>query len=412
MRGLLAVPALLLLAWLLSENRRAVPWRTVLGGTALQIAIGALLIGVPPATRAIYALNNVATALQDATDAGTGFVFGYLAGGNLPFTESHPGAAFILAFKALPLVLVISALSALLFHWRILQLVAGAFAWLLRRTLGIGGPLAIGAAVHIFVGMIEAPLLIRPWLARLQRGEIFAIMTCGMAGIAGTVMVIYAAILGPVVPNALGNILIASVMSTPAALAIAAMMVPFGPGAPGAAPVAEARAGNALDALVRGTMDGLRPLAAIIAVLLVTIAMVALVNRILGDLPLPPTWPRTLQGLFALPFRPLAWLIGLDWHDAQAAADLMATKTVLNEFVAYLRLAGLPDGTLSPHGRLIMTYALCGFANFGSLGILIGGLGAMIPERRAEVVDLGMRSIISGTLATLSSGALAGVLSG
>jgi CNT family concentrative nucleoside transporter len=380
LRGLIAVPALLVLAWLLSEDRRAIPWRTVLGGTALQIAIGALLIGVPPATRAIFALNHVATALQDATDAGTGFVFGYLAGDNLPFSETHPGAAFILAFKALPLVLVISALSALMFHWRILQTIAAGFAWMLRRSLGIGGPLAIAAAVHIFVGMIEAPLLIRPWLARLQRGEIFAVMTCGMAGIAGTVMVIYAAILGPVVPNALGNILIASVMSTPAALAIAAVMVPFGPGEPGTAIAADHRAANALDALVRGTMEGLRPLVAITAVLLVTIALVALVNRILGDLPLPPAWPHTLQGLFALPFRPLAWLIGLDWHDT--------------------------------HARLVMTYALCGFANFGSLGILIGGLGAMIPERRPEVVALGLRSIVSGTLATLSSGALAGVLSG
>lgn len=414
MRGLIALPALLALAWTLGrvagEHRAGLRWRPVIGGTALQIALGAVLIGIPPARHAIGALNALATALQDATDAGTGFLFGYLGGAPLPFAETHPGAAFILAFKALPLVLVISALSALLFHWGVLQRVAGVFAWGLRRTLGIGGALAIAAAVHIFVGMIEAPLLIRPWLARMQRGELFAVMSCGMAGIAGTMMVIYATILGPVIPDALGNILIASVVSTPAALAMSALLIPFGPGEARASVAMEAPAAGALDALVRGTLDGLRPLVAIGALLLVTIALVTLLNAGLGALPLPDGWPHTLQGFFAIPARPLVWLIGLTWQESAAGAELLATKTVLNEFVAYLRLAALPPGTLSPHARLIMTYALCGFANFGSLGILVGGMGAMVPERRAEIVALGLRSLVSGTLATLSSGALAGAL--
>ncbi|GAN76742.1 NupC/NupG family nucleoside CNT transporter [Acidisphaera rubrifaciens] len=414
MRGLIALPALLALAWVFGrvagEHRGGVRLRPVIGGTALQIALGAVLIGIPAARHAVGLLNDAATALQDATDAGTAFVFGYLGGSALPFAETHPGAAFILAFKALPLVLVISALSALLFHWGILQRIAGAFAWALRRTLGIGGALAIAAAVHVFVGMIEAPLLIRPWLARMSRGELFAVMSCGMAGIAGTVMVIYAAILGPVIPDALGNILIASVISTPAALAMSALMVPYGPGEADAALVTETPAAGALDALVRGTLDGMRPLVAIAALLLVTVALVTLFNGALGRLPLPPGWPRTLQDWFALPARPLVWLIGLDWAESAAGATLLGTKTVLNEFVAYLRLAALPPGTLSPHARLIMTYALCGFANFGSLGILVGGMGAMVPERRAEIVALGLRSLVSGTLATLSSGALAGAL--
>ncbi len=408
MQGVLGFAVLIGVAFALSENRRAVPWRTVMGGIALQGVLACVLIGFPPATRAVMLLNDAADTLQQAADAGTAFVFGYLAGPPLPFVETRPGAGFILAFKALPLVLVISALASLLFHWGILQLVLRGFAWLLRRWLGIGGALALGAAVHIFVGMIEAPLLVRPWLARMQRGELFALMTCGMAGIAGTVMVIYAAILGPVIPNALGNILIASVISTPAALAVAALMVPFGESREDARVVLPHPPVSALDAIVKGTMDGIEVLTGIIAVLLVTIALVTLLNAILGLLPLAE--PLTLQRMFALPLQPVVWLIGVPWAETAAAASLLATKTVLNEFVAYLAMASLPDGTLSPHARLIMTYALCGFANFGSLGILIGGLGAMVPERRAEVVALGLRAILSGTIATCLSGALAGVL--
>ena len=231
-RAYLGVFALLSIAWLFSEDRWRIAWRTVIGGLILQLAGALLLIGVPAANRAMFVLNDAASALQRATEAGTVFVFGYLAGPPLPFAETHPGASFILAFQALPLVLTISALASLLFYLGVLQFVTGLFARLLRRVLGIGGPLALGAAVHVFVGMIEAPLLVRPYLARMQRGELFALMTCGMAGVAGTVMVIYASFLAPVVPNALGNILIASVISTPAALAVAALMVPFGPPGP------------------------------------------------------------------------------------------------------------------------------------------------------------------------------------
>jgi CNT family concentrative nucleoside transporter len=408
MRSLAGILVLLALAWAMSENRRHIPWRTVIGGMALEFALAVLLIRFPPATRAVLLLNLAADALQRAADAGTGFVFGYLVGAPLPFVETHPGASFILAFKALPLVLVISALGALLFHWGALQQILRGFAWMLRRVLGISGALALGAAVHVFVGMIEAPLLVRPWLSRMQRGELFALMTCGMAGIAGTVMVIYAAILGTVIPNALGNILIASLVSTPAALAIAALMVPFEARDEPARIVLPNPPANSLDALVRGTMDAIPVLGSIIAVLLVTVALVSLVNSILALIPLEH--PPSLQSLFAVPFRPIMWLIGVPWSETSVAAGLMATKTVLNEFVAYLNLAALPSNTLSAHSRLIVTYALCGFANFGSLGIVIGGLGAMVPERRSEIVALGFRTLVSGTLATCTSGAVAGLL--
>jgi CNT family concentrative nucleoside transporter len=413
MRGLLGLAALLAIAWALSEDRRRIPWRTVAAGVLLQLALAVLLLGFPPANAAIFLLNDGATALQNATQSGTSFVFGYLGGPPLPFAETHPGASFILAFQALPLVLTISALASLLFYWGVLQRITAAFAWLLRRAMGIGGALALGAAVHVFVGMIEAPLLVRPYLARMQRGELFALMTCGMAGVAGTVMVIYASFLSALIPNALGNILIASVISTPAGLAVAALMVPFGP-----AEAAEERLVvqdppvSAMDALVKGTIDGIPVLVGIVATLLVAVALVALVNAALGELPHWGDAAITLQRIFAWPFRPVMWLIGLPWDQAGAASALMGTKTVVNEFVAYLNLSGLPPDTFTPRSRLIVTYALCGFANFGSLGIMIGGLGAMIPERRHEVVVLGLRSILSGTLATCMSGAVAGMLAG
>ena len=409
----LGLAALLLLAFLLSEDWRRVPWRTVICGVGLQIGFAVLLIGVPGADRAMIWLSDGANALQSATLVGTQFVFGYLGGGAPAFAESHPGASFILAFQALPLVLTISALASLLFHWGVLQRVTAGFAWLLSRTMGIGGPLALGAAVHVFVGMVEAPLLVRPYLLRMQRGELFALMTCGMAGVAGTVMVIYASFLAPLVPNALGHILAASIISTPAGLAVAALMVPFVP--------AEREEGrlviddppvSAIDALVKGTLDGIPILASIIAVLIVTIAVVTLINMGLGLFPDVAGGSVTLQRIFALPFRPVMWLIGVPWGETSAAASLMATKTVLNEFVAYLNFSSMPVDAFTPRTRMILTYSLCGFANFGSLGIVIGGLGAMVPARRTEIVALGMRTILSGTIATCMSGAVAGALAG
>jgi concentrative nucleoside transporter, CNT family len=409
----LGVFSLLLLAFLCSENRRQIPWRTVFGGVVLQIVFALLLIGIPGTNKAMFWLNDAANALHDATLTGTQFVFGYLGGGAPAFAETHPGASFILAFQALPLVLTISALASLLFYWGVLQRITAAFAWLLRRSMGISGPLALGAAVHVFVGMIEAPLLVRPYLARMQRGELFALMTCGMAGVAGTVMIIYASFLDPFVPNALGNILIASIISTPAGLAVAALMVPFAPSdRPEARLVIEDPPHSSLDALVKGTIDGIPILAAIIAVLLVTVALVALANGALGLLPDWGGAAVTLQRLFALPFRPVMWLIGVPWAETGIASMLMATKTVLNEFVAYLNFSQLPPDTFSPRSRMVLTYALCGFANFGSLGIVIGGLGTMVPARRAEIVELGFRTILSGTLATCMSGAIAGALAG
>src|SRR5437764_6989422 len=286
MRGLLGIAALLGLAWVLSEDRFRVPWRVVIAGMLLQFALALLFLHFPPAASAFLLLNDAVEALQKATNAGTGFVFGYLGGAELPFAETRPGASFVFAFRALPMVLVVSALATLLFYWGVLQRIVQVFAWVLRRTVGVGGPLGLGAAVHIFVGHIEGPLLIRPYLLRMTRGELFALMSCGMAGIAGTVMVLYASLLGPVIPNALGNILVAAIVSTPAALAIAALMVPFRPqaAAEGQLAIIDPPV-SSMDAIAKGTSDGVVFLLNIIASLIVVVALVALLNAILNLLP-------------------------------------------------------------------------------------------------------------------------------
>jgi concentrative nucleoside transporter, CNT family len=409
--GLLGVAVLLAVAWCLSEDRWHMPLRVVLGGIGLQIGLAILLIEFPPASALFFVLNDGVAALEKATAAGTALVFGYLGGGTPPFAEVKPEASFILAFKAFPLVLVISALASLLLYWGILQRIVAGFAFVLRSTLGVGGPLGLGAAVHIFVGMVEAPLLIRPYLLKMPRGELFALMSCGMAGIAGTVMVIYASLLGPVIPGALGHILIASVISTPGALAVAAIMIPFDARGGGQAVLMQADPpSNFLEAITRGANDGIFFVASIVAMLIVFVALVQLLNMALGMVPHGGYGPFTLQQFFAAGLKPLLWLAGVEAHDLDAASRLMATKTVINEFAAYLDFSRLAPDALSQHSKVIMTYALCGFANFGSAGIMIGGMSAMAPERRSEIVTLAPRSIISGTIATLTSGAIAGVL--
>jgi CNT family concentrative nucleoside transporter len=407
--GLLALP---FLAWLLSEARHRFDWRIVAAGLAMQIALALVFLHLSWMQQAFLGLNRLVLALDQATGVGTRFVFGYLGGGDAPFTVSDSSASFILAFRALPMVLVVSALSALLFHWRILPLIVRGFAWLLRRTLGVGGALGLGAAANIFVGMVESPLLIRPYLARMTRSELFALMTLGMATIAGTVLALYAAILTPILADALGHLLAASILSAPAAIVIARIMVPetavatdaeLDPGAPDAAQ-------GAMDAVTRGTLDGLRLLAHIIALLIVLVALVSLANQLLGALPEVAGTPLTLQRMLGWLMAPLAWLIGIPWAEAHTAGALFGTKTILNELLAYLQMAQLPPEALSERSRLILTYALCGFANFGSLGIMLGGLLAMAPERRAELIELGLRSIIAGTLATSMTGAIVGLV--
>ncbi len=410
LHGTFGLLALLAIAWALSENRRALPWRIVLPGVLLTIVLAVLLLKAPPVQQFFLALNEGLLALERATQAGTSLVFGYLGGAPLPF-ETRPGVStFILGLRALPLVLVVSALSALLFYWRVLPWLVRLLSAMLEKTLGIGGAVGLSTAANIFVGMVEAPLVVRPYLARLSRGELFMVMTCGMAGVAGTVMVLYASILGPVIPDAIGHILAASIISAPAAIVVAALMIPpQGEPTSGRIDIATGARG-AMDAITRGTADGLQLLLNIVALLIVLVALVTLVNAALGALPEIAGKPLSLERMLGVVMAPLTWLAGVPWAEAQTAGALMGTKTVLNEFLAYLQMAQLPADALSPRSRVIMTYALCGFANFGSLGIMLGGLTAMVPERRDEIVALGLRSIVSGTLATLVTAAIVGIV--
>ncbi len=396
-------------AWALSEDRRSIAWRPVIAGMLLCLGLGLLLLKAPYAKDVFLALNGALDALEKATQDGTAFVFGFLGGGPLPFAETYAGASFVLAFRALPLVLVVSALSALLFYWRVLPWMVRGFSFLLEKTMGVGGAIGLSSAANVFVGMVEAPLVVKPYIRNMSRGELFILMSCGMATVAGTVMALYASILSKVIPDALGHILIASIISTPAAIAISVLMVP------GKASVTEGKlasqaATSSMDAVTRGTLDGAQLLVNIVAMLVVLVSLVSLANQVLALLPGVSGAPVTLQRLFGIALAPLVWIMGIPWAEATAAGALMGTKTVLNELLAYVDLAKLPEGALSPRSRLMMTYALCGFANFGSLGIMIGGLATMAPERRDEIVSLGAKTIVSGTLATCVAGSVVGIL--
>ncbi len=410
LQGSAGLVVFLLLAWLMGENRKQVSLKMVVVGIGAQVITGLILLKVTVFRQFFLVLNDGVMALAAATTAGTTFVFGYLGGAPLPFVETYPGAAFVLAFRALPLVLVISALSALLFHWRILPLVVKGFSWCLRKTMGLGGAEGLGVSANVFVGMVESPLFVRPYLEKMTRSELFTLMTAGMATIAGTVMVLYASILGDAIPGVMGHILTASIISVPAAVTVAKVMVPeTGSPTGGQLVVANPDAGS-MDAVTRGTLQGVELLINIVAMLVVLVALVHLVNTMLGVFPDMGGRPLTLQRVLGGVMAPIVWCMGVPWQEAPAAGGLMGVKTILNEFIAYLELSRLAPGTLSDRSMLIMTYAMCGFANPGSLGIMIGGMGTMAPGRRSEIVALGLRSVVAGTLATCMTGAVVGIL--
>ncbi|MFO7601497.1 MAG: nucleoside transporter C-terminal domain-containing protein [Candidatus Desulfacyla sp.] len=401
---------LALLAWLFSENRKRVNVRTLATGLGLQVLLALVLLKFPGSQEVFLWLNRGVGAIEASTRAGTGFVFGYLGGAPLPFEEKAPGLSYVFAFRGIPLLLVISALSSLFFYWRIIPWVVNGFSWILRRVMGIGGVEGLGAAANVFIGMVESPLIVRPYLMSISRSELFTIMVCGMATIAGTVMVLYASILRDVVPGIMGHLLVASIVSAPAAITVAKLMIPDTSdlSREGVSLPIEAR--SAMDAITRGTVAGISLLLNIVAMLIVFVALVHLLNMVLAFLPEFFGRPVTFQRLVGYLMAPVVWLIGIPWSEAVTAGSLMGTKTVLNELLAYLDLAALPKDALSERSRLILIYAMCGFANFGSLGIMIGGMGAMAKERRDEIVGLGLRSIVAGTIATCMTGALVGVI--
>ncbi len=412
LQGIVGVAALLLLALALSSDRRAaVPWRFMAGALLVQIALALVIVRVPFVWSIIGLANSAVSAIERATLKGSAYMFGYTGGGPIPFVlKEGETAPLVIAFQILPLVIVFSALAALLWHWGILKAAVRGLSWALRRTLGVSGVVGLGGGASLFLGVVEAPLVLRGWLERVSRAELFALMVLSMATISGALLVLYAQTIGKVVPDAVGHMISASLISLPAAILIARLMEPGETSTEADLAQADLRYDSSMDALVRGTMDGVQLFLAVIGIIIVVFALVALVDDGLSLLPLVGDAPLTLQRLFGWVFAPLMWAIGIPWSEAGTAGALMGTKAILNEYVAYLEFAALPEGSLSPRAALITTYALSGVANLASVGLIVSTMGTLAPARRSDVAALGMRSWIAGNAATAMTGAMIGLV--
>ena len=414
-QALFGIVVFVAIAVVFSEQRTLPGWRLLVAGLGLQFLFAFAVFNLNFLQQMLSLINRGVNAVVNATESGTLFIFGYLGGDPLnvdyPFSISEPGATMILAFRILPLVLMFTVLSAILWHYRVLPVIIKGFSLVLRKSLNVSGAVGFSSAANIFIGMVESPALIRPYIAVLTRSELFVVMSCGMATIAGSVMVFYSIILQGTLDDPLGHIITASVISAPAAIMIALIIVPQKTAATSEEIQLSVEYKSLMDAITKGTYDGVRLMVSVGAMLLVLVALVALLNSLFSLIPFPGDDPLTLQRLFGYVFAPLTWLMGIPWSEAQISGSLMGTKTALNELLAFLALAELPAGSLSEKSTIIMTYALCGFANFGSLGIMIAGLSGMCPERATEIVELAPKSLISGTLATCMTGAIAGLLS-
>jgi CNT family concentrative nucleoside transporter len=411
LQSLLGLVVIVAACWGLSENKRAFPWKLAIGAIAVQAALVLGLFIIPGSQGVLAAITGAVDGLDAATQKGTKFVFGFLVGtGDMPYVQNG-GDLFLFAFRVLPLILVISALSALLWHWRILKWITYGFGLLFQRTMGLGGASALAVAANIFLGMIESPIVIRAYLDKLTRSELFLMMVVGLATVAGSTMVAYAAILAPVLQNAAGHVLVASIVSAPAGVLLARIIVPEKPGEGGA--VADygsaLKYDSAIDAIVKGTSDGLMVVLNISAVLIVFVALVALVNVMVGGLWLFGDHV-TVERVLGWAFMPVAWLTGVSWEEAGKAGWLLGVKLTLTEFVAFIELGKVPVGEMSERTRMLMTYALCGFANIGSVGITVTGLSVLMPERREEVLGLVWKGLFAGFLATLMTACVVGAM--
>lgn len=415
-RGIIGLAVLVGLAWAFSENRARHPgWRWMLGALALQGMLALLIVRVPLVWEVVGLANNAVSAIEQATLRGSSYMFGYLGGADLPFAVKEGAQPpLVIAFQILPLVIVFSALAALLWHWGVLRWLVNGLSFLLRRSLGVSGVVGLSGGANMFLGVVESPLVVRAYLERMTRAELFQVMVLAMATISGAILILYATTLRATVPDAVGHMIAASLISLPAALLLARLLVP---GTPEDAQTAVEqdepglRYESSIDAIVKGTMDGMQLFLAVIAVIIVVFALVALADQVLGVLPLVGGEAVSLKRVFGWLFSPFMWLLGVPWGDAQAAGGLMGTKAILNEYVAYLELAALPEGTLGPRSLLIVTYALCGVANLASVGLLVSTIGTLCPERRAEAAGLGMKSWLAGNLASAMTGAWIGLVS-
>jgi CNT family concentrative nucleoside transporter len=398
----LGIPGLLLLAFVFCRDRKKLSYKIIVAGIGLQFFFALLVLRTRIGHQLFYWVGRGAEKLIGFTGAGSRFVFG-----NLMNVEKM---GFILAFHVLPVIVFFSSLSAILYHFGVLQWLVRQMARIFTRTLGVSGAEALSVAANVFVGMVEAPILVRPYVEKMTESELFCLMSAGMATIAGSVMAAYIGILQPYFPQVAGHILSASLMSAPAAVVVAKIMIPETetPLTAGKVQVSyEKQDVNFIDAAARGAIDGVYLAIYVAAMLIAFIALVAMVNAIFG------LFGTSFEAIMGWMFAPIAFLMGIPWKEAVQVGSLLGQKTVLNEFVAYLNLAnGLASGelTLSARSITIATYALCGFANFGSLGIMIAGIGGMAPSRRHDLARLGILSIISGSLAAFLTATIAGVL--
>jgi len=410
-RALLGVVAFLAIGWLLSENKRALPWRPVLVGLACQVTLALLLTKVPAITAGFAAATHAVDALQAASRAGSSFMFGYLGGGRAPFSMADPSAAFIFAFQALPAILLVGALSALLWHWKVLIVIVRAAAWAFGKLFGVSGPVGVSTSACVFLGMVEAPLLIKPFLPRLTRAEIFIIMVDGLSVIGGSMMIVLGSLIAAKVPNAFSHLLIASLISTPMAIGMARLIIPGEASVTSEPIVLTSPYRSSLEALTFGTLDAVKMVLNIAGLLIVFVGLIALINMGLAAIPHAGA-PLTLGGILGWLLTPIVWLTGAPLSDLQAVGAILGTKVAANEVVAYSDMMALPPGALSDKSLLILTYALGSFGNVGSVAILIGSLSSMAPEKVGEVVELGFKALAAAFLTTCLTATIMGVISG
>ncbi len=409
-RALLGIAVIFAIAWSLSENRKAFPWKVVLGAVAIQFAFALILFGIPFVRDVLFAANTVVDGLIAATAYGTAFVFGSVFGTQEGWENltGQPGPIF--AVHLLPLIIVVASLSAVLWHWHILRWVTKGFASVFRRFMGLGGATSLAVAANVFMGMTEAPILIKPYIKGMTRSEIFIMMTAGFATVAGSVLVLYGVFLKDVLPNALGQLLAASLIAAPAAVALALVMVPETVDETQRAHEPDFEYDSTMDAFSTGASDGLKIIANIVTMLIAAFAALYLVNLGLGAFPDVAGAPLSIERMLGWIFAPVMYMIGVPMGEAAQSGSLMGIKTVLTEFVAFLQLSGEAAEGLSPRARMITAHAICGFANFGSIGILLGGLSIIEPARRSTFLELAWKTLLAGTLATCLSGAVVGAL--
>ena len=405
---------LISLGVMFSDNIKKINIKYLFNAIALQFLLAVLLIKVPLITSFFESLSQGVLALKAATDQGTGFVFGYLAdGAPKPFEVVNPASANIFIFSGLMLIIVVSALAAILWHWKVLPIVIKAISTLFKKPLNIGGPVGLSATANIIFGQVEAPLLIKPYLKKMTRHELLTLMIVGMSTISGGVMVVYTTMLADLYGISLiGHFLTASIISVPAAIMYANIMMPSNQKTEDQNEIKESSLyKSTLDALTRGTQDGLNITLSIAALLLVLISLVTLVNFALTGLPLIGGEVISLERMAGWIFSPIAWCMGIPWSEAQLGGSLLGVKTILNEFVAYVNLAGIDASDLSEKSRLIMLYALCGFANLSSVGILLSGISAMVPERKDDLISVSGKALVGATLASCFTGLVVGIIS-